>query len=70
MLYPKDQKPRTPLELHVRLALFVVGLTTECHLSQKSTPLSVDYTDHPDHHCGFDYLIKNRMVAKEVVSPS
>lgn len=28
MLYPKDQRPYTPLELHTRLALFVVGLLT------------------------------------------
>ena len=31
VLYPKGQKPYTPFELHVRLALFVVGLLTSGH---------------------------------------
>ena len=68
VLYPKDQRPYSPLELHIRLALFVVGLLIEFPYSPTSFP--VGRTSRPDHYCGTYYLVKERMVATEVVSTS
>lgn len=67
MLYPKDQKPYTPLELHVRLALFVVGPLTEWLHSPALTQLLIGFTTRPDYYGGPHYLVKKRVVAKEVV---
>lgn len=68
VLYPKGQRPYSPLELHIRLALFVVGLLKELPHSPTSFP--VGRTSRPDHYCGPYYLVKERMVATAVVSTS
>jgi len=36
----------------------------------RDSPLLVDCTSRPDHYCRPYYLVKKRMVAKEVVSTS